>query len=163
MNILDILLDPKSGILYIYLMYFGWSFLKIFLYAIPVLSLINMRSRSPRSDKIDVFLLLVPVIEIIAYFYIISNVIPHLSREYKDTFLSNRCIGHGVAAGVLNVFIVTRLMDLIVNYSVLYTFGYNPYIIILNTSIITAGLIMTVSHLKLLHELKIGLILHEIK
>lgn len=158
MTIFYLLTNQNNGIIFIYLMYFIWLILKIFLDAIPVLSLINMGSASPRSDKAAVFFLLVPIIEIIAYFYIIANVIPRISRKYQDTFLSSRCIGHGVAAGILNVLIVTRLIDLIVNEAVLYTFGYNPYIIALNSALITAGLIMTISHLKLLHELKIGII-----
>lgn len=162
MTVFEHIIDPRNGALYIYLVYFAWSLLKIFLYAIPVLSLVNMGSASPRSDRIAVFLLLVPIVEIIAYFYIIANVIPRISRKYQDTFLSSRCVGHGVAAGILNVFIVSRLIDLIANEAVLYTFGYNPYIILLNSSLITAGLMMTVSHLKLLHELKIGMILDNV-
>lgn len=160
---IDHVLSPENGLLYLYFMYFGWAFLKIFLYAIPLVSLINLKSDNKFADKFAVFALIVPIVEIIAYFYIITIVIPRMSKRYEDTFLSARCVSSGMAAGILNIFIVTRIIDMIVNYAVMYSFGYNPYIIVLNCALITAGFLLTILHLKALHELKLGLIVGELR
>lgn len=138
-----------------YLVYIAWFFVKLFLYVIPLANIMLLSSENKRSNLFVLALYMVPVVEIVAYFYIITISLPRIFANYENKHLSNRCLEYGLAAGIVNIVILTRLTDSFESYLTFYNYRDGLVTSIMNASLLSVWLVLAISHLKLLHDVKI--------
>jgi hypothetical protein len=99
-----------------YLVYVAWFFVKLFLYVIPLANIMLLSSENKRLNLFVLCLYMVPVVEIVAYFYIVTISLPRIFQDYENKHLSSRCLEYGLAAGIVNIVILTRLTDSFESY-----------------------------------------------
>lgn len=138
-----------------YLIYVAWFFAKLFLYVIPLTNIILLSPENKRSNLVALCFYLVPVVEIIAYFYLVTVSLPRIFQNYENKHQSSRCLEYGLAAGIVNIVILTRLTDSFESYLTFYNYRDGLVTSIMNGSLLSVWLVLAISHLKLLHDVKI--------
>lgn len=138
--------------------YLIWFIAKIFLYVVPLSNIILLSHSGNFSHRIVLFLYLIPIIEIIAYFYIITSVLPRIFDKHKDESISDRCLEYGLAAGIVNIVLLSRTADYFDNYFTFYNYSSGLITTAMDSSLLAIWLILAVSHVKLLHDVKLDYI-----
>jgi predicted transglutaminase-like cysteine proteinase len=143
-----------------------WTILKIVFYVLPVYGLIKIRKKQINIltgekvhlkkylSKIIILLMFIfPVIDVFAYFYIVTNIVGRI--KVRNIYLIIRCQLYGIAAGVMALFWSEELFNFTLmsgGYIMTGQIGFHLY----NSSVVFATWFLLsinhVHHIYLLHQ-----------
>lgn len=105
---------------YLLWLFIGWTLGKILFYIFPILDLLSVYYSEQNADqghmhwrersrRITIWLLVLPLVDVVVYFYIVLSILGDL-RGIKET-LKLRSQMYGIGAGILNVILMSELYD----------------------------------------------------
>lgn len=108
---------PDSILLHDMLIYFYilWGVCKFLFYILPMVDLIRIKNYDGKGMDIAIaYMLLIPVFEFVAYYYVVTRIIEKIVDQEKGRRLSGilSCQIYGIAAGILNTILVIMCLYL---------------------------------------------------
>ena len=92
-----------------------WTLSKLLFYVLPIADLIRIKSYAGhRSDIAITYVILIPVLEFVAYYYVVTRIIEKIMERERGLRQSSilACQIYGIAAGILNTILCVLFANL---------------------------------------------------